>query len=232
MKLSKLVKLSIAGLVITSSLVAANAGKMPKMFQSVNPADATLVQTGKTKKFCPLCGMTLPMFYKTNHSATHNHEAKQYCSLHCVVEDIETNKADLKDIKVVDVTSLKFINANKAFYVVGSKKKGTMSMVSKYAFASKEDAVKFAKDNGGTVMDFKAAYAEAKKDFPKDAMMVSKKQAKASKMGEKMFNKMCKPLEIEFKSVAEAKAYITENKLCGDINPKQLQAIGLYLGKK
>jgi len=232
MKLSKLVKISIAGLVISSSLIAANAGKMPKMFQSVNPADATLVQTGKTKKFCPLCGMTLPMFYKTNHSATHNHEAKQYCSLHCVVEDMETNKADLKDIKVVDVSSLKFISADKAFYVVGSKKKGTMSMVSKYAFALKDDAVKFAKDNGGTVMNFAAAYEEAKKDFPKDAMMVSKKQTKAAQMGKKLFHKKCRPLEIEFTSVAQAKAYVNENKLCGDINPKQLQAIGLYLGKR
>ena len=183
MKLNRLVKISLAGLVITGSLIVANADKMMKMFQSVNPSQATLVQTNKTKKFCPICGMTLPMFYKTNHSATHNHETKQYCSIHCVVEDSEINKSDLKDIKVVDVKSLKFINASEAFYVVGSKKKGTMSMISKYAFADIKDASKFAKDNGGKVMDYNAAYAEAKKDFPKDAMMISKKQAKSAGMG-------------------------------------------------
>jgi len=232
MKLNRFVKISLAGLVITSSLIVANADKVMQMFQSVSPTEATLVQTNKTKKFCPICGMTLPMFYKTNHSATHNHEAKQYCSIHCVVEDKEINHSDLKDLKVVDVTSLKFIDANKAYYVVGSKKKGTMSMVSKYAFADIKAASKFAKENGGAIMDFNAAYAEAKKDFPKDAMMVSKNQAKAAGMGEKIYNKMCKKVDIRFASTAEAKAYINEHKLCGDIEEKQLQAVGLYLGKK
>ena len=232
MKLNRLVKMSLVGLVITSSLIVANADKVMKMFQTVSPAEATLVQTSKTKKFCPICGMTLPMFYKTNHSAIHNGEAKQYCSIHCVVEDKEINHSDLKDIKVVDVTSLKFIDADKAYYVVGSKKKGTMSMISKYAFADLNDASKFAKEFGGTVMDFNAAYAEAKKDFPKDAMMISKKQAKAAGMGEKLYNKMCKKTDKKFSSTAEAKAYIVENKLCGDIKGKKLQAIGIYLDKR
>jgi len=232
MELSRLMKVAIIGLVVTSSLIVVNADKVMKMFQTVSSSEATLVQTGKTKKFCPVCGMTLPMFYKTNHSAIHGEETKQYCSLHCVVEDNEMNKADLKDIKVVDVTSLKFVDASKAFYVVGSKKKGTMSMISKYAFADVAVASKFAKEFGGVVMDFNAAYAEAKKDFPKDAMMINKKQAKAAGMGEKMYNKMCKKTDVKFSSTAEAKAYIVENKLCGDIKGKKLQAIGIYLGKR
>ena len=232
MELSRLMKVAIIGLVFASSLIVVNADKVMKMFQTVSPSEATLVQTSKTKKFCPTCGMTLPMFYKTNHSATHNGEAKQYCSIHCVVEDKEISKYDLKDIKVVDITSLKFINASEAFYVVGSKKKGTMSMVSKYAFADINNASKFAKEFGGNVMDYNAAYAEAKKDFPKDSMMISKKQAKAAGMGEKMYNKMCKKTDAKFNSTAEAKAYINENKLCGDIKGKKLQAIGIYLGKR
>jgi len=232
MKLNRLIKMALVGLLVTSSLIVANADKVMKMFQSVSPSEATLVQTNKAKKFCPVCGMTLPMFYKTNHSAIHDEETKQYCSLHCVVEDNEMNKSDLKDIKVVDVTSLKFISVDKATYVVGSKKKGTMSMISKYAFAKRSDAEKFAKEFGGKITDFNGAYAEAKKDFPKDAMMISKKQAKAAGMGEKMYNKMCRPTEVEFKSTAEAKAYIVENKLCGDIKGKKLQAIGIYLGKR
>jgi len=232
MKLSRLIKISLAGLIITSSLIVANADKVMKMFQTVNPSEATLVQTNKAKKFCPICGMTLPMFYKTNHSAIHDEETKQYCSLHCVVEDIEINKSDLKSIKVVDVPSLKFIAADTATYVVGSKKKGTMSMISKYAFANKNDAKKFAKEFGGKVTNFAGAYGEAKKDFPKDAMMINKKQAKAAGMGQKMYNKMCKKTDKKFASTAEAKAYILEKKLCGDIKGKKLQAIGIYLGKR
>ncbi len=232
MELSRLIKVAIIGLVVTSSLIVVNADKVMKMFQTVSPSQATLVQTSNTKKFCPICGMTLPMFYKTNHSASHEESTKQYCSIHCVVEDTEINKSNLKDIKVVDVTSLKFVSANSATYVVGSKKKGTMSMVSKYAFAKKSDAKKFAKEFGGKTMSYSEAYAEAKKDFPKDAMMVSKKQAKAAGMGEKMYNKICKKTDKSFNSTAEAKAYIVENKLCGDIKGKKLQAIGIYLGKR
>lgn len=231
MELSRLIKVAVIGLVFASSLIVVNADKVMKMFQTVSPSEATLVQTSKTKKFCPICGMTLPMFYKTNHSAIHDEETKQYCSIHCVVEDNEINKSDLKDIKVVDVTSLKFISASKATYVVGSKKKGTMSMVSKYAFAEKSDAEKFAKAFGGNTMSYNEAYTEAKKDFPKDAMMVSKKQAKAAGMGEKMYKKMCKKTDVKFSSTAEAKAYINQHKLCGNIKGKKLQAIGIYLGK-
>ncbi len=232
MKLNRLVKMSLVGLVITSSIIVANADKVMKMFQTVSPSEATLVQTNKTKKFCPICGMTLPMFYKTNHSATNDGKVKQYCSIHCVVEDSEMDTSDLKDIKVVDVTSLKFIAADSATYVVGSKKKGTMSMVSKYAFANKSDAEKFTKEFGGKTMSFSEAFNEAKKDFPKDAMMISKKQTKAAGMGEKMYNKMCKKTDKTFSSTAEAKAYINEHKLCGDIKGKKLQAIGIYLGKR
>ncbi len=46
--------------------------KMMKMFQAVPKGKATLLQEGKAKAFCPECGMTLPMFYKTNHVATVN----------------------------------------------------------------------------------------------------------------------------------------------------------------
>jgi len=38
---------------------------MPKMFQMVPVGQATILQEGNAKMFCPECGMTLPMFYKT-----------------------------------------------------------------------------------------------------------------------------------------------------------------------
>ena len=95
---------------------------MTKMFQTVSKGEATLLQEGKAKPFCPECGMTLPVFYKTNHAATVDGKVKQYCSIHCVVEDTQKG-SKLTDIQVVDVTSLKFISADKASYVVGSAKK-------------------------------------------------------------------------------------------------------------
>ncbi|MEA3492293.1 MAG: nitrous oxide reductase accessory protein NosL [Campylobacterota bacterium] len=202
--------------------------KMMKMFQMVPADKATILQEGKAKMFCPECGMTLPMFYKTNHAATVDGKVKQYCSIHCIVEDTKKG-SKLSNIKVVDVKSLKFIDANKAFYVVGSDKKGTMTMVSKYAFASKVNADAFAKENGGKVVDYQGAYKAAEGDFDKDSAMVAKKQGMMTKKGEMIYGKMCQKTDKKFATTAEAKAFMAESKLCKELNPKQQQAVGLYL---
>ena len=135
-----------------------------KMFQSVSENEAVLVQDTKNKRYCARCGMDLVKFYKTSHSATHKDKKYQYCSIHCL-EDHLGEGVTLKNPKVVDVDSLKFIDTSKAFYVVGSKKPGTMSRISKYAFADKKMAEKFQKLYGGEIMDFNHALAIARKDF-------------------------------------------------------------------
>ncbi len=224
----------IASILILSSLVYAGQGKSKqmKMFQSVPMDKASIVQKGDAKMFCPECGMTLPMFYKTNHAATHKGHSKQYCSLHCLAEDNIKNNAKLKDIKVVGTNSLKFIDAASATYVVGSSKKGTMTMKSKYAFAKKADAKKFAKEFGGKVMNFDSAYAIASKGLAKEMKMIAKKQAKMAKMGKKMYSKMCKKTNKTFASTAEAKAFVKSSKICGEMKGKKLQAVGIYLGRR
>ncbi len=164
------------------------------MFQSVPFKDATLLQKGNNKESCPTCGMKLPMFYKTNHAATHKHENMQFCSLHCLADELYNNKKELTDIKVVDTNSLKFIDAKKAFYVIGSKKQATMSKVSKYAFSSKGAAIGFSKRYGGEVMNFKDAYKEALKDFKKGNKSSSHSQkAKALKPDELLYFSMTNP---------------------------------------
>ena len=228
----------IASILILSSLVYAgnmNEGKAKKhmkMFQSVPMSKAVILQDGKAKMYCASCGMTLPMFYRTNHAATVNGHTKQYCSIHCLSEDKMKNGADVKDIKVVDNKTLKFIDVNSAFYVVGSSKKGTMTMKSKYAFAKKKDAQKFADKFGGDVMDFEGANKVALKGLDKEIAMISKKQAKMAKKGEMMYNKMCKKTDLKFASTAEAKAFVKSSKICGDMKGKKLQAVGIYLGRR
>jgi len=135
-----------------------------QMFQSVPYKDATLLQTGKDKASCPICGMKLPMFYKTNHGATtKDGKVMQYCSSHCMVD--HKHKVETIDEKVVDTNSLKFIDAKKAFYVVGSNKKGTMSMISKYAFKNKKDALIFQKRYNGEIMSYEEMLKVVEKDF-------------------------------------------------------------------
>ncbi|MCH9814624.1 MAG: nitrous oxide reductase accessory protein NosL [Epsilonproteobacteria bacterium] len=228
LKRSMIVVLAVVALVSASSA----KGDMQKMmYQSVPAEKAIILQEGKNRHYCPTCGMTLPMFYRTNHAATVDGKAKQYCSIHCAVEEKDLKSMDLKEIKAVDAKSLKFIDAVTAHYVIGSGKKGTMSMVSKYAFADKIDAKAFAKENGGTVAGFKEAWAAAKKDF--SPAMIEKMKAKKALMaqkGAKAYKMKCKQTPLPtFHSIAEAKAYIVENNFCPEVKGKPLQAIGIYL---
>jgi nitrous oxide reductase accessory protein NosL len=137
---------------------------MPQMFQTVAPEKAILVQSGEEKHSCVKCGMNLVKFYKTSHAASKDGKHYQYCSIHCLAEHLDEGN-ELKNPKVVDVTSLEMIGVFEAHYVVGSKIRGTMSRVSKYAFKNLEDAQEFQKKNGGKILDFKAALEVAREDF-------------------------------------------------------------------
>jgi predicted alpha/beta hydrolase family esterase len=118
--------------------------------------------------------VNLVKFYKTSHAMKQKDGSiHQYCSIHCLAE---ANDEITSDTKVVDVNSLKFIPAFTAFYVVGSRKKGTMTMNSKYAFATKAEAEVFAKENGGKVMGFAEAVQLAADDIYKDNKMIGKKR--------------------------------------------------------
>ena len=199
------------------------------MYQAVPMSKAQIIQKGQNKAYCSNCGMTLRMFYKTNHAAIINGKVRQYCSMHCLAEDA-VKGLNPKDIKVIDNTTLKFIPAKKAYYVVGSKKPATMSKVSKYAFGTKVAAEAFAKKFGGKVMSFDEAFAIAKKAYKKEAMMIGKMQHMMAKKGKMIFTKKCKASNLpKFNSTGEAKAYIKSHKICGKIMGKPLQAVGLYL---
>jgi len=202
--------------------------KMMQMFQSVSPSEATLLQEGDAKAFCPNCGMNLAMYYKTNHAATMDGEVKQYCSIHCLAEDIK-NGLNPTQIKVVDLRSLKFIDAKKAHYVVGSSQRGTMSMISKYAFADKTEAEAFIGLYGGEMTDFDGALQRALQDFDDDVTRVEQKRHQMRKMGKELYDDACQKTDKMFGSVAEAKAFILSEKLCKGLSAKQLQAVGLYL---
>jgi hypothetical protein len=216
--------------VLVGTVLFAKMGMM-KMYQSVPVEKATILQKGDAKMFCSKCGMTLPMFYKTNHVATDEKGVvKQYCSIHCLVEDALNHK--LKDMKVVDNSTLKFIPVEQAYYVVGSKVKGTMTKVSKYAFGTKEGALEFQKKNGGKIMRFDEVYEMVEKNLKKESAMIAKKQHKMAKMGGMIYKKMCKDDGKRFKTPAQAKAHIKSSGICGDLKGRKLQAVGLYLSGK
>jgi hypothetical protein len=202
--------------------------KMPKNYRAVSPQEAQIVQDGKAKMFCPKCGMTLPIFYRTNHSAKVDGKTEQFCSIHCLIEELKGGKK-VENIQVVDNSTLKFISAKDAWYVVGSSKPATMSRISKYAFAKKEDAERFAKEFGGKVTKFDDVLKMAKESFEKEAKMISQKQAMMAKKGEMIYKERCQKIDKKFDTTAEAKAYIKESGSCKGLKGKALQAVGIYL---
>jgi nitrous oxide reductase accessory protein NosL len=202
-----------------------------EMFQTVEPKDATLVKTDSSKEFCNVCGMHLTKYYKTNHvTEFKNGHKEQYCSIHCQAEIYRDYKDKIKTIQVVDTNSLKLIDATKAFYVVGSSKEGTMSPISKYAFLSKDEAIKFQKEFGGTIHNFEETMNIALKDLPNDNKILDEKRVPMAKKGKKIFESMCDISKMkDFNSIGEAKQYLIDNKVCKNLDPKKLQAVSIYL---
>ena len=226
---SFLASAALVALVCGASMDGANKPANP-MFQSVDPSKATLVGSGEGKEYCAVCGMNLVKFYKTNHVWN----GKQVASLHCLYELTEGKIPS--DAQVVDTKNLNLIDVNKAFYVVGSKIKGTMSRNSKYAFSTEADAKEFQAENGGEIVNFAKAYESAGQDFAGDNKMIkAKREGGVYAHGKEFYETNCAKTEAKsFKAISELKAHL--KKTC-DVKgaskepeyDKHLQAAALYL---
>jgi nitrous oxide reductase accessory protein NosL len=169
MKIKRLLALSLMALLFVGCAENGQGAKkkmMKSRYQSVKMDQAQLLMKGKNRTSCTVCGMKLPMFYKTSHAAKVDGHQEQFCSIHCLLNTINQGKK-VTDMQVVDNETLKFIPVNQAWYVVKSNKPATMSRVSKYAFKDRAKAEAFAKKFGGEVMNFEGALAVAKEDFKK-----------------------------------------------------------------
>lgn len=225
MKTKVLVVVLLVGLTFSAAQARA------QMYQTVSPEQAQLLQADPGKLYCPSCGMNLVTFYRTGHALeAADGVTRQYCSLHCLVE---ANPDLAGRPLVVDNTGLQFIPAATAFYVVGSSKPGTMTMNSKYAFADEAAAEAFATANGGQVMDFAAAVEIARAGLTGENAMIDKKRAMAAEKGQAIFAKMHNGTPVPvFTSIAEAKTYLADTGVCGDLKDDQYQAVALYLVRR
>ncbi|WP_415395918.1 nitrous oxide reductase accessory protein NosL [Sulfurimonas sp. CS5] len=219
--------------ILITLLIFSSLNLNAKNFSKIASKEPVLVQKGHEKHWCPVCGMNLKMFYKTNHtSQLQNKTTRQYCSMRCLVIDKEEYGIESSSIKVIDASSEKLIDASSAYYVLGSYVKGTMSKKSKLAFALKSDADKFAKKYKGKVVSFEEAMKSAKESLLSDTEAIKKKKVKKIyPMGKKIFDKKCKQ-DIDatnYIEINELKADIQKSKLCKPLKEKQLQALALYL---
>ena len=213
-------------LTLSLSLQAVNFSKKA----TVEPL---LVQKGEAKYWCPVCGMSIKQYYKTSYIAQlQNGTKRQYCSLRCLVTDMKEYGLKKGSIKVVDVTSQKYIDVSKAFFVVKSKVNGTMSRISKLAFKEKKDALKFMKKYKGKLVDFDTALKMAQNSLEKDDIVTKrKKEKKVYQKGKKIYTIACEHTvdPTDYIEINDLKADIVSKHICKKLKPKQLQAVALYL---
>jgi nitrous oxide reductase accessory protein NosL len=194
-----------------------------------------LIQQENGNQWCPVSGEKIEDFYKTSYTAKlqMNGNNRQYCSMRCLVMDMDEYGIDLNSVQVLDVTAQKYIQAQDAYYVVGSEVDGSLSQKSKLAFKSKKDAQEFIKKYKGTLKNFKETLELAKNSLKKDNEILKKiKKKKTYPRGKRIFEKVCQKDLIDptsYIEINELKQDIVDQKLCKPLKEKDLQAVALYI---
>lgn len=99
------------------------------------------------------------------------------CSIHCAAVDVALHiDKTPKAYKVGDYGTKKLIDAETAAWVIGGNKPGVMTKRAKWAFEKKEDAEKFAKENGGELATFDKAMEATFNDMFADTKMINQKR--------------------------------------------------------
>jgi len=139
---------------------------------------------------CPNCGMVRPMWARTWKTFENSEGKSEACSFHCLADVALKSGEDPQKVMVALYTEpQKMLPAENAFYVVGSKAPGTMTMKSKAAFATKSEADTFAKGCGGSVMGYTETLRIAKDGINKENQMIVQRRLKKGKIVEPVDNK-------------------------------------------
>jgi len=142
------------------------------------------------QKWCPLCSMNLKMFWKTTHWLTFSDGKRTgYCSIHCASKVYQKRPTEIDRWEVVDYHTKKLIDAYRAYFLIKSDLPGTMTPVSKLAFASQDVAKSYQKEHGGTIGTLDDALTRAIEGRGEDMALIKKKKAKMSAMGKKLTGK-------------------------------------------
>lgn len=139
---------------------------------------------------CPNCGMVRSMWARTWFTFENSEGKSQACSFHCLADMALKSGEDPKNVRVaLYLNPKKMIPAEQAFFVVGSNAKGTMTMKSKIALTSKDEAEKFSKSCGGEIVGFRQALTMAKAGIAKEKAMLLEKRLKKGVIVEPLDNK-------------------------------------------
>ncbi|RPI74540.1 MAG: NosL family protein [Desulfobacteraceae bacterium] len=131
-------------------------------------------------KQCRFCGMDRSHFdFSRMLIAYEDGSSTAVCSIHCAAIDLaNTFDKKIKSIQVGDFNDKHLLDAEKAYWVVGGKKPGVMSVRAKWAFESKAEAENFIKSNEGEPAGFEAAIKAAYEDMYADTNLIRERMAK------------------------------------------------------
>jgi nitrous oxide reductase accessory protein NosL len=187
---------SLAGAAFThiGGAVAGEHDGTPMQFVPKTAPDPTPLENELAKyPKCPYCGMDRTQWHHSRHLVHYADDLVDgTCSLHCAAISLAINlDRGPKAIYAADFGAAAepkpLVNVDEATYLVGSKLKGTMTKISKVAFASADAAKAAQAENGGEIGDFNAALKAAYLSMAEDTMMIRKKRAE---MRKKMMEKM------------------------------------------
>ena len=127
---------------------------------------------------CLHCGMDREAFSHSRMLVTYDDgTGAGTCSIHCLAIELAVNiDKTPASIMVGDFGSKKLIDAEQAFWVIGGKKPGVMSRQAKWAFAEKEAAEAFIKENGGAPATFDEAMKAAYESMHADLKMIRERR--------------------------------------------------------
>lgn len=175
-------------------------------------------------KFCSFSGKSLIEYYKASHEVkTKDGRVMQYCSL----GELAFNSMDIdiifSTIKAVDALSEEVINANDAFYLIGSK------FGVELAFKSKDDALELSKKYGGSIVNLDDAFDKGFLRVEEEtAGLKYKNEKKFYPMGERIYKVRCGKIEPkEYNFINELKADLF--KKCKNLDEREAMILLNYL---
>ena len=132
---------------------------------------------------CPYCGMDRTEYQHSRHLVQYEDDLVDgTCSIHCLAVSLSLNlDRGPKAVYAADFGSegaiKPLVPVDSATYLVGSKLKGTMTTVSKVAFADKKAAEAVQIAQGGELGGFNEALTQAYLGMAKDTLMIRRNRA-------------------------------------------------------
>ncbi len=127
---------------------------------------------------CPFCGMDRAKFAHSRMLVKYEDGSSVgTCSIHCMAVELSLSldKTPL-EILVGDYETKEFIDAQKAFWVMGGDVQGVMTQRAKWAFKEKQRAEAFIKAHGGELVDLDRVMRASYEDMYEDTKKIRERR--------------------------------------------------------